>query len=274
MSSKPAPALPPRPPSGSSSSNSPTTSHARASPSPPPLQPQILSPQSTTSSLSPSTAPSTTPPPFPLPPGFTLPAYFHFPPFFTLQPNAATRAKQVKLWVDLLVSYTQSCTNPAYTPPPPTTAALSASSLPASVRPAPSSRCLVLSVSAPSCVLFSHPRLNRILSTAAITAILAATTAADHCCTSAANTLVYVSPRTLAEWAEAVYGWATEAGAGGAVGGVYTLYELQCGVASSGAVFYGLPLDVLFAAVQRLAQQGRCALIKGDIISETGIKFR
>lgn len=131
-----------------------------------------------------------------------------------------------------------------------------------------------MSVSAPSCVLFSHPRINRVLSTSAITAILAATTAADYCCTNTAGTLVYVSARTVAEWAEAVYGWASEAGAGGAVGGVYTLYELQCGVASSGAVFYGLPLDVLYAAVQRLAQQGRSVLIKGDVISETGIKFR
>ena len=85
---------------------------------------------------------------------------------------------------------------------------------------------------------------------------------------------MYVLPRTVGEWAEAVYGWASEAGAGGAVGGVYTLYELQCGVAASGAVFYGLPMDVLYVAVQRLAQQGRCVLIKGDVISETGIKFK
>ena len=262
MSSRPA--LPPRPPGGSAN-HSPTPSSGQALPS---LQPTAPTP------LSPSAAPFTSPSPFQLPPGFSLPAYFNFPPFFTLQPNASTRAKQLKLWVDLLVSYTQACTNPAYTPPPPTTAVSSASALPASVRPNPASRCLVLSVSTPSCVLFAHPRINRILSTPAITAILAAATAADYCCTNAASTVVYVLPRTVAEWAEAVYGWASEAGAGGAVGGVYTLYELQCGVAASGAVFYGLPMDVLLAAVQRLAQQGRCVLIKGDVISETGLKFR
>ena len=82
----------------------------------------------------------------------------------------------------------------------------------------------------------------------------------------------------MGEWAEAVYGWVGEVGGGGGggggSGGLYTLYELQCGVAVSGASFYGLPLDVLFVVVQRLAQQGRCVLIKGDVISETGIKFR
>ena len=218
--------------------------------------------------------PASSPPPFPLPPGFTLPAYFHFPPFFTLQPNAATRAKQLKLWVDLLVSYTQACTNPAYTPLPPATATPSSSPLPTSARPNPASRCLQLSASAPNCVLFSHPRLNRLLSTSAVSAVLAAATAADYCCSNAAGSLVYLLPRTVAEWAEALYGWASEAGAGGAVGGVYTLYELQCGVAASGAAFYGLPLDVLFAAVQRLAQQGRCVVIQGDVLSETGIKFK
>ena len=132
-----------------------------------------------------------------------------------------------------------------------------------------------MSVSAPSCVLFSHPRINRVLSTSAITAILAATTAADYCCTNTAGTLVYVSARTVAEWAEAVYGWASEAGAGGAVGGVYTLYELQCGVASSGAVFSTGCHWMCCMRLCRgwLSRVGVC-LIKGDVISETGIKFR
>ena len=265
------PALPPRPANG----HSPTPSNVLSPHSQPPQLPPLPSAQPGSSTLSPpASSSSTVPPPFPLPPNFTLPAYFHFPPFFTLQPNATTRVKQLKLWVDLLVSYTQACTNPSYTPPASSNTAASSSSPPASMRPNPASRCLQLSVTQPSCVLFSHPRINRILPTAAITAILAAATASDYCCTNAANTVAYVLPRTVAEWAEAVYGWASEAGAGGAVGGVYTLYELQCGVASSGAVFYGLPLDVLYVAMHRLQQQGRCVLIKGDNISETGIKFR
>ena len=40
------------------------------------------------------------------------------------------------------------------------------------------------------------------------------------------------------------------------------------------SAFYGLCGELVLGALQRLAQQGRCALIPGSVLSETGVKFR
>ena len=36
---------------------------------------------------------------------FALPDYYDWKPFFTIQPIEATRAKQLKLWCDLIIAY-------------------------------------------------------------------------------------------------------------------------------------------------------------------------
>mmetsp|Transcript_19321 Transcript_19321/g.13873 ORF Transcript_19321/g.13873 Transcript_19321/m.13873 type:complete len:89 (+) Transcript_19321:34-300(+) len=40
--------------------------------------------------------------------GFTLPEYHDWPFFFTIQKNVDTRDRQMKMWTDLILSYTKS----------------------------------------------------------------------------------------------------------------------------------------------------------------------
>lgn len=47
--------------------------------------------------MPPTTTPSTN--------AFSFPTYTTFPPFYTLQPNLTTRARQLTLWSQLILSY-------------------------------------------------------------------------------------------------------------------------------------------------------------------------
>ena len=117
-----------------------------------------------------------------------------------------------------------------------------------------------------------------------------------------------LSATAVSEWAERIHGWALEHGLEQSVA---TLYEVHASAAAAkqsqrtterstapllahphtsaalptatdwplrvclpSAAFYGLPGDFVYAALQRLAAQGRCTLLPGGVLSETGIKFK
>lgn len=55
--------------------------------------------------------------------------------------------------------------------------------------------------------------------------------------------------------------------------GIATFYELRLGDAARQAIFYGIDENLLYAALVTLSTSGKCSLIPGESINETGIKF-
>ena len=180
-------------------------------------------------SLSPSPQPSPTALPFPLPPSFSLPEYYDFPPFFTVQPNANTRAKQLRLWSELIVAYAAAVASPSYSPPTAASAvsALTPSPLPPSSRPHPSARTLSILPSSLSFPLFSNRLISRSLSSDGVQLVLAELARSGHGCWSDGRTVCVVSGRTQQDWAELVHAWAADSGVNSSV---CTLYEIQSAV--------------------------------------------
>ena len=223
------PPLPPRPPTAA---RSPSPLHNQRAPSP--LPPPTSTPSSSFTSPTPPPTPTslrTSTPLFPTPPTFTLPEYWDFPPFFTLQPNLTTRSRQLRLWVDLLVSFASSLTHPSppLPSPPPPSWCLTPSPLPPSRCP-PSSRTLSLSPSSLAFPLWGNRRLQRQLSGDAVVSVLDEVVAAGYGVWGEGRSVCVVSGRSVADWAEAVYAWAVEQGLDG---GVATLFELQTAQAAS-----------------------------------------
>jgi len=48
--------------------------------------------------------------------GWAPPPLWHFPPFFTLQPNDATRARQLDEWARMIVSWATAFNHPSFAP--------------------------------------------------------------------------------------------------------------------------------------------------------------
>lgn len=119
--------------------------------------------------------------------------------------------------------------------------------------------------------LFCNPAIKRRLSPQAIQAVL------DELCKQgygewqdANRTVCSTSSRTLSEWAVALSKWAQ---ASGAHRTVCTLYELHDGDETRGEDFHGLDLALLLGALKVLEQGKKAALIPGQTLAETGVKF-
>lgn len=180
---------------------------------------------------------------------FNFPTYTTFPPFYTLQPNLTTRARQLALWSQLILSFTAH------------------------------NRLYRLSLSSPPPDLFANPAIRRDLSEPDIRAVL------DHMALPANGSRVeWIPPaggsrgersascwvywRTLAEWADLIYGWVDETGQKGSV---LTVYELREGEAVGGREWVGMEEEMLKKVLGVLVKKGR-AQIFGQGEGE-GVKF-
>ncbi|KAL1586986.1 hypothetical protein WHR41_03989 [Cladosporium halotolerans] len=203
---------------------------ATSSPATPGLTTTPYAPPPTTTNLSSAT--------------FTLPSYTSFPPFYTLQPNLTTRARQLALWTNLILSY------------------------------AAHARLFRLSLSAPPANLLSNPTLHRALSEPDTRAVL------DHMvqqgraewipAASRAErpAAVWIYWRSLAEWADLIYGWVDETGQKGSV---LTVYELREGEAVGGKEWVGMEEEMLRRVLGVLVKKGRAQIFGQE--EGAGVKF-
>jgi ESCRT-II complex subunit VPS25 len=181
---------------------------------------------------------------------FSFPTYTTFPPFYTLQPNLTTRARQLTLWSQLILAY------------------------------AAHNRLYRLSLSSPPPTLFANPAIHRALSEPDIRAVL------DHMAQPANGARIEWIPsgsgsgsrgssascwvfwRTLAEWADMIYGWVDETGQKGSV---LTVYELREGEAVGGMVGVGMEEEMLRKVLGVLVKKGRAQVF--GVEEEAGVKF-
>lgn len=183
---------------------------------------------------------------------FSFPTYTSFPPFYTLQPNLTTRARQLTLWSQLILSY------------------------------AAHARLYRLSLSSPPPALFANPSINRALSEPDIRAVL------DHMALPANGARVeWISPsgsssvsrgersascwifwRSLAEWADMIYGWVDETGQKGSV---LTVYEIREGEAVGGKEWVGMEEEMLRKVLGVLVKKGRAQVF--GVEESAGVKF-
>jgi ESCRT-II complex subunit VPS25 len=178
---------------------------------------------------------------------FSFPTYTTFPPFYTLQPNLTTRARQLSLWSQLILSY------------------------------AAHNRLFRLSLSSPPPDLFANPAIHRGLSEPDIRNVL------DHMALPANGSRVEWIPagsraersascwvywRTLAEWADLIYGWVDETGQKGSV---LTVYELREGEAVGSKEWVGMEEDMLKKVLGVLVKKGRAQIFGQD--EGAGVKF-
>jgi len=178
---------------------------------------------------------------------FSFPTYTTFPPFYTLQPNLTTRARQLSLWSQLILSY------------------------------AAHARLFRLSLSSPPPDLFANPSIHRGLSEPDIRAVL------DHMAFPANGSRVEWIPagsksersascwvywRTLAEWADLIYGWVDETGQKGSV---LTVYELREGEAVGSKEWVGMEEEMLKKVLGVLVKKGRAQIFGQD--EGAGVKF-
>jgi ESCRT-II complex subunit VPS25 len=191
--------------------------------------------------------PPTTTPSNPSTTAFSFPTYTTFPPFYTLQPNLTTRARQLTLWSHFILSYA------AY------------------------NRLYRLSLSSPPPNLFANPAIHRALSEPDIRTVL------DHMALAANGARVewisagakgersascWVFWRTLAEWADMIYGWVDETGQKGSV---LTVYELREGEAVGSKEWVGMEEEMLRKVLGVLVKKGRAQVF--GVEESAGVKF-
>ena len=193
--------------------------------------------------------PPTTAPTNPSGNTFSFPTYTTFPPFYTLQPNLTTRARQLSLWSQLILSY------------------------------AAHYRLFRLSLSSPPPDLFANQSIHRGLSEPDIRAVL------DHMALPLNGSRVEWIPaaggsrgersascwvywRTLAEWADLIYGWVDETGQKGSV---LTVYELREGEAVGAKEWVGMEEEMLKKVLGVLVKKGRAQIFGQD--EGAGVKF-
>lgn len=183
----------------------------------------------------------------PSPSTFPWPAYTSFPPFYTLQPNTATRTRQLELWSSLITTYSAF------------------------------HRLFRLTLSSPPPDLFANPTLSRSLKPADVRTLL------SHMSSPAGgqtiefippaskteqSNAVYVWWKSASEWADLLYAWVDETGQKGAV---LTVYELRDGEGVGGREWVGMDEGMLMKVLAVLVKRGK-AQIFGEGGGE-GVKF-
>jgi ESCRT-II complex subunit VPS25 len=184
---------------------------------------------------------------------YKFPDFYHFPPFFTLQPSEETRKKQYDLWLQHIVSYLKA------------------------------HKKSILNIQEDAKTpLFQNSQIQRGLNTEGIKSI------ADYLVSQGyalwhinsqmnlnnnptSNTILYLSWNSFNDWAAILYRYAQQ---NSLINTIVTLYELQCGEQSKGTEFYNLNEIILLQAIKVLEAQARAAVVPGENIHETGIKFK
>ncbi|XP_076368706.1 vacuolar protein sorting 25 isoform X2 [Tachypleus tridentatus] len=171
---------------------------------------------------------------------FDWPWQYNFPPFFTLQPNLATREKQLEAWRHLILEYHRA------------------------------HKMHILDITeAQNSPLFYNKSLKRKLSVETIFVILEDLRKRGHIeWLDKQHHRCYIYWRTLEEWGKLIYKWASQ---NGMVNTVCTLYELTSGDDTRDEEFHGLEMDVFKKALRTLENEGRAELIFFD--ENEGVKF-
>ena len=176
------------------------------------------------------------------------PPFYHFKPFFTLQPVAATREKQLKLWRDLIVGYHRH--HGSYRMADPL-----------------------------NFELFRNTELDRQLNLDGIKAVVQSLIdnklaewedeSAESAGTGTGALLImFKNSETLAS---EIYSWAVGENL---VGNVATLYEMVEGNDYGGdSPFKGIDTAVIRKALVILQASGKCVVIDGASPEEDGVKF-
>ena len=188
---------------------------------------------------------------------FEWPWQYNFPPFFTLQPNAATQAKQMEAWRQLVLSYYKH--HKEYR----------------------------LDVTeAHSSALFSNESIKRRLAMEDIRTVLDTLAKSGHVewdnddnqkdneggkgGKNVTKERCYVMWRTPSEWGDLIYKWIEQ---NGMTDTVCTLYELHSGDDTAQEEFHGIDINVLLKALQALERRGKAQVFTAEDPSEVGVKF-
>lgn len=170
----------------------------------------------------------------------------HFPPFYTLQPNLATREKQLALWRTLLLSSSQSS----------------------------SSAFVINDIHSHS--LFVSEKLSRRLSKEGVQAVadsLIALHLAEWMDGSSKTSLrVMVTPPSVI--AAKLFLWASSGSViSSGSNNIFTFFELHSSQDFIDAPSFALDPLLLLRALQSLESEGKCALYPADSTDEIGVKF-
>eukprot|EP01032_Pedospumella_encystans_P015358 gene15358-17572_t len=171
--------------------------------------------------------------------GFSPPEFWGFKPFFTIQPVAATREKQLKLWRELILQYCIHNNLHSLVP----------SSFP----------------------FFKNSAIERELSAdnvnVVVNYIIKSGNAEweDHNHTSLR--IIWKTPEALAG---EVYQWALQQEVAGTV---FTLYELHSGEENQDSGFHGCDPVILRRALELLQSADKCRILRGATPDEDGVKF-
>jgi ESCRT-II complex subunit VPS25 len=174
--------------------------------------------------------PPTTTPSNPSTTAFSFPTYTTFPPFYTLQPNLTTRARQLTLWSHFILSY------------------------------AAHNRLYRLSL--------SEPDIRTVLDHMALAANGARVEWISAGAKGERSASCWVFWRTLAEWADMIYGWVDETGQKGSV---LTVYELREGEAVGSKEGVGREEEMLRKVLGVLVKKGRAQVF--GVEESAGVKF-
>ncbi|CAG0893170.1 unnamed protein product [Darwinula stevensoni] len=168
---------------------------------------------------------------------FDWPWQYTFPPFFTIQPNAATREKQLDAWRHLVLDYCRH------------------------------QKIYLLDVNeALSSPLFQNRELNRKLGFEGVSVVLDGLQKTGNIeWIDKQKRRCYVYWKTPEEWGKLIYKWVQDKGL---TNSVCTLFELAQGDDTAGEEFHGLHNDVLIKALKTLE-----ARRQAEIIAEEGVKF-
>ncbi|GAB7365526.1 hypothetical protein MBLNU230_g6599t1 [Neophaeotheca triangularis] len=178
---------------------------------------------------------------------FTFPTYTSFPPFYTLQPNITTRARQLTLWSQLVLSY---CSH---------------------------HRIFRLPLSSLPPDLFTNRTISRSLSAADTMALLTWMSLPENqsrvewvppAAKGEKSSACWVLWRSLGEWADVLYGWVEETGQKGSV---LTVYELREGEAIGGREWVGMDEELLQKVLGVIVKRGKAQIFGQE--ESAGVKF-
>ena len=174
---------------------------------------------------------------------FTFPRIYNFPPFFTAQPNALTRAAQLRQWSLLIQSYCRH------------------------------HRLFKLALNeATDSPLFHNSSLRKRLSPSDVKDVIDYMTSKDG-----EERAEWIGPDKVSawiwwrkpdDWAGLLEAWVEETGQKGTV---LTLYELVDGEATAQQDFYGMEMDVLHKSLNTLVKRGKAQVFGSE--DQQGVKF-
>lgn len=176
------------------------------------------------------------------PPPFAFPEYYSFPPLFTLQPVEETRAKQLGMWAELVLSFQRHHN-------------LSSIKVAEASRRAP----------------FTNDAISRSLGEDGVRAVLDELERRGNGRWRGGKRDEFLtSLLSFGELADALLSWARDSGKEGSI---CTLFELTSGDETEGELFHGVDSAVMLEALRVLEARGPVVLVHGSSEDETGVKF-